>query len=236
MQIVINHLTRMGVGRICVAGVDPSTEKHVRPILPDGLSSNLLERNKGPFDIGNIVDLGKTTACPTKPKVEDHEFVEKQASKVRVAKSDGFWKLLTALSDDDWTEIFGNKLVLSRNEDKAYLPAGTGKASLGCLIPIGKPEIYVNYFDKLRIRVNANFGGQARQFDLSLTDIRFYEDNHTTPDGSVVAAINKQLKSEEVVLGVGVGYKMNATEYYPEGHWLQVNAVHLSGKPVWQLG
>lgn len=49
MEIVINHLTRMGPGRICVAGIDIATKKHVRPIPIEGtVSTAALERNGGP--------------------------------------------------------------------------------------------------------------------------------------------------------------------------------------------
>ena len=46
MKIVVNHLTRMQLGRICVAGVDMATGKHVRPLLRDvRLSTQRLARN-----------------------------------------------------------------------------------------------------------------------------------------------------------------------------------------------
>ena len=33
MKIVVNHLTRMQPGYICVAGLDFQTNAHVRPVL-----------------------------------------------------------------------------------------------------------------------------------------------------------------------------------------------------------
>jgi len=46
MKIVVNHLTRMKKGYICVAGVMSGTTTHVRPVLKTQLSIDLLNRNK----------------------------------------------------------------------------------------------------------------------------------------------------------------------------------------------
>src|SRR5918999_4021239 len=75
LQILVNHLTRMQPGYVCVAGVDIHTLEHVRPVLRYGrLTTNLLRRNGGPLDIGSVVDLGAPTCVGRAPEVEDHYF------------------------------------------------------------------------------------------------------------------------------------------------------------------
>jgi hypothetical protein len=52
MQIVINHLTRMQRGFMCVAGVDLATGRHVRPVL----ASQLLHPTRSPFQDCHIAN------------------------------------------------------------------------------------------------------------------------------------------------------------------------------------
>ena len=79
MKIVITHLTRMQKGFICVAGVDLATGQHVRPVLRSQMRKELLARYGGPFDIGNIVELGWTKWIGTRPAMEDYLFHRTEA-------------------------------------------------------------------------------------------------------------------------------------------------------------
>ena len=56
MRIIVNHLTRMQPGYICVAGVDVSSGQHVRPVLRGRLTTDLLTLDGGPFDIASLVE------------------------------------------------------------------------------------------------------------------------------------------------------------------------------------
>ena len=57
MRIVVNHLTRMQPGYICVAGIDVQDNEHIRPVLGrEQLTVGLLARNGGAFDMGRLVD------------------------------------------------------------------------------------------------------------------------------------------------------------------------------------
>jgi hypothetical protein len=61
MRIVLNHLTRMEAPRICIAGIDPRANQHVRPITghSNPLTRDLLAREGGPFAIGTLVELSE---------------------------------------------------------------------------------------------------------------------------------------------------------------------------------
>lgn len=74
MRIIVNHLTRMQPGYICVAGVDVSNGHHVRPVLRGRLTTDLLASKGGPFDMAALVDLGTVECCGHAPEIEDHYF------------------------------------------------------------------------------------------------------------------------------------------------------------------
>ena len=75
MRILVDHLTRMQAGYFCVAGVDVSTLRHVRPVLRrDRLTIDLLRPHGGPFDVGAVVYLGSTTDVGHPPELEDRRF------------------------------------------------------------------------------------------------------------------------------------------------------------------
>ena len=58
MQLVVSHVTRMQPGYICVAGVEITRGKRVRPVTYGRLPTSLLAREGGPFDMAALVELG----------------------------------------------------------------------------------------------------------------------------------------------------------------------------------
>ena len=82
MKIVINHLTRMQKGCICVAGIDLATGQHVRPLLRSALRKDICARYGGPFDIGRLVDLGWTRYIGTRPETEDYLFHQSEVRSI----------------------------------------------------------------------------------------------------------------------------------------------------------
>jgi hypothetical protein len=233
-KIVVEQITRTKSGRVSVAGIDLANQKHVRPVLPYGMSAVVLQSNGGPFDIGNVVDLGESMPDPQKPKVEDHLFQISQTSKMRQADARGFWDLLASVSRRDLATIFGDELVVTET-DKAFLPAFAGHASLGCLIPLTRPECFVDAWGMLRIAFVTRLRGKEVRLRLSLSDIRFFNDDNA-PVEEVIDYVNARMNIEYVILGLGVSPSQNASPCYPHIHWLTVNAVHLSGNPIWQHG
>jgi hypothetical protein len=233
--MVVNHLARLRAGRICVAGIDLYTGKHVRAILADGQESTFLRRNGGPFDIGNVVDLGSALPSPKVPKVEDHFFHGCHARYVRTAHPNGFWDLLKAVSKRDLAKIFGDQIVLTMTE-KGFLHARTGDGSIGCVIPYSRPECYIDTWGKLRMSLVVLVNNTQTPLKLSLSDIRFYKDDQKTPNQEVIDMINARMNVEDIILGVGVDHIRLASAHYPQINWIQVTAVHLSGDPTWQVG
>src|SRR5581483_288838 len=97
LEIIVNHLTRMKPGYICVAGIEPDTGKHIRPVLRyERLDKGMLAASGGPFDIASVVELGSIAAPPrgAAPHVEDLVFVRESARGVRRLTPEAFWHLL----------------------------------------------------------------------------------------------------------------------------------------------
>ena len=141
MQIIINHLTRMGPPRICVAGVDASTLKHVRPTTPpsDLITRELLVANGGPFAIGALVDLGETRPQPNAPEVEDHGFTTAQAAHVEQLTGEEYASVLEEISSDTLEGAMGPELKPMSNR-KWAVTTGAGTRSLAVLTPQGRPS------------------------------------------------------------------------------------------------
>lgn len=231
MLIVVNHLTRMKPGYFCAAGINKSTDKHIRPIIRfANLSVNLLAQNGGPFDMASLVDLGEVSFAGSAPEMEDHHFYPKYTRLVRHINPDEFWKLISRHSKQSLKNIFGPEL--KQRGKSCVVECGSGAASLGCLSPPTRPRLYINNLGKIRITLNDG----TFQVDLSITDLRLYEVDNTTPDKKLVYRTAKQIQGgEKVILGMGLTRPWRKEGDADEWHWLQVNNIHLEGNPAWRI-
>jgi hypothetical protein len=237
MEIVVNHLTRMRQGYVCIAGVDIKTYRHIRPILPGtSLGTDLLARNGGPFDMAVVVDLGKVRPNPQRPEIEDHIFSPSSVRKMDTLSEKQFWRLLNEMAKRKLSDIFGKSLEM-RGPKSCAVDVGKGEASLGCFLPHPQPKLYVQSRegkpDQIRIQVNDG----CFDLDLGVTDIRMYGEDHVVPDKNVLRDVGGRLrKGEDVILSVGLTRPFSTLSGYPQVHWLQVNNIHLISDPTWQLG
>lgn len=236
MRILINHLTRMHGGHICLAGVDLETRQHVRPILAnDPLPFYMLARYGGPFEMARIVDLGSPRHTPFSPHVEDHVFVPARAKIERPAAADEFWRLLEEVQCASLGEIFGTALQ-ETGQGRWSTALGQGTRSLGILRPAVSPELYVTSGrDGQRVRMRLTVG--RIRADLGVTDIRLFGDDHATPElARIRATAQRMADSQGVLLGVGLTRKFRSSPQHEYRHWLQVNNIHLKDNPAWVLG
>jgi len=75
------------------------------------------------------------------------------------------------------------------------------------------------------------------QVDARVTDIRLYQDDHTTPDQEKVEKAGEQIRvSEHVILSIGFTRAFAGSPDLEPIHWLQVNNIHCEENPTWQLG
>lgn len=229
MEIAVNHLTRMQPGYICVAGIDTQTGQHVRPVIYGRLSAALLARYGGPFALGAVVALGSVHAEGHPPEVEDRRFEPKRARRLRTLDGAAFWRLLGDAAQPSLAAIFGPELrAVGR---ASALPAGRGVASLGCLIPAAPPQLALDPTGKLRCTIEDG----ALTTNVSVTDLRLYEDDFTTPRRETVERVAARLAAGvPAILSVGLTRAFQKPEGGEPLHWLQVNNLYLEDEPLWQ--
>jgi hypothetical protein len=222
MQIIVNHLTRMQPGFFCAAGIDPATNRHVRPMLRERLKVELLAINGGPFSLAALIDLGQVKYCGEPPEVEDYYFNLQNVQRVDVFRYEEFWKRLQLVARRNIVEIFGPAIKPFRRT--CVVDIRTGNASLGCLIPAVPPRLFLDSYGRLWAAV----ADEHLDLELSVTDIRLCEADHKTPKEGVIQRINKRIQDDgPVVLSVGLPRAFRPTDDSVAQHWLQVNNIHL---------
>ncbi len=237
MRIVVNHLTRMHGGRICIAGIDVDTGRHVRPVLREKIIPfYALSRYGGPFEMARLVELGKPRPTPEAPHFEDHVFVESRAKPLRTASPDEFWSLLHELSSNRLRQIFGDALQKVGSRRYGTQP-GQGIASLGCLRPSRLPELFLQKGRDGRQRVRMKITDGPIEAEVGVTDLRLFKDDHATPDPARISSARQRIEqSEGIVLGVGLTRQYSPSDDVPPVHYLQVTNIHLHEDPTWPLG
>jgi hypothetical protein len=230
LRIVVNHLTRMQPGYICVAGINVQDNEHIRPVLGRArLTVDLLARNGGAFDVGRLVELGPAQASGTAPETEDHTFDPGRLVSVKELSPGSFWKLLTVVARGTLADIFGEDLKTQRNG--CAVDEGEGNASLGCLHTATSPSITINRWGKIRAQV----ADGTFDVDLSITDLRLYAEDQKTPRAKVVADMQRRIKrGVGVILSVGLARAFQVSGDTARRHWLQVNNLHLEDDPAWK--
>jgi hypothetical protein len=230
VRIVVNHLTRMQRGYICVAGINPDTGHHVRPIPEnDRPRRTQLVRHGGPFDIASVVDLGRASYVGHAPEMEDYRFNPRKARRVGTVAPQEFWELLKRVSRQSLAAIFGDDLM--QRGGSCTLDVGMGRASLGCLLPSQRPVLHLTDHGKIRLHLTDG----AYTVWLSVTDLRLYGDDQVTPRRHLVGQIAARIaRGAGVIVAVGLSRPWQKLDDTVERHWLQVNNIHLEDNPAWQ--
>jgi hypothetical protein len=230
VKLVVNHLTRMQPGYICVAGIDLQSNTHVRPVLAGGrLTTAFLKRHGGPFDIGVVVDLGATRRQGSPPEVEDHLFDATSASMVKELAPDRFWKVLKGVAQTNLAAVFGPDLQAQGRG--CAVDVGAGTASLGCLVPHPAPRVEIDRYDKVRMHLT---DGTFTAY-LSVTDLRLFQQDQKTPRAKSVQDVQRRIDSGvSVIVSIGLARAWQKPGDTARRHWLQVNNIHLEDDPACQ--
>jgi hypothetical protein len=225
MYVVVSHLTRMKPGYFCVAGIDPNTGRHIRPTLGTRLETRLLRQNGGVFEIGALVDLGKTITDGKAPELEDHLFHESNLRFDRNMKPDEFWKIISDSSTANLKGVFGTALEVRGRGCAVAL--NSGSASLGCLSR-GAVELDIDRWDKVKLQIQ---DGEFSPY-LSVTDIRMYKSDQKSPRHTALSRLMKRLTKEKVMICVGLARAWQQPGDTESRHWLQVNNLHFESDPL----
>jgi len=232
MRIVVNHLTRMSPGFICIVGIGVATNRHIRPVCSRArLPLRWAASHGGVFGIGNIVDLGPVRDRGARPEVEDREFREQHLRCVERLPPDAFWSVLDDHHDTRLQRIFGPELTLIGHS--CTTERGTGEASLGVIIPDRIERLYAGGRGGVRLACDI---GRA-QLDLAVTDLRFYAMDDSTATWTInrnrLASVAYALETGvPVILSVGLTRAFKRDGNDTARHWLQVNNIHLANDPL----
>jgi hypothetical protein len=229
MRIVVNHLTRMDAPRICIAGIDPTTGRHIRPITEreHPLTRRLLTAHGGPFDLGALVEIGDASPYPKRPETEDHLFRPAGVEVVGRLSPKRYLELIREHAANRLQTIFGDDLL--RHEWGYAIEAGRGTASLGILRVRRKPDIEIDRYGKLRLRLN----DYDKPAFLSVTDLRLVQSDHKTVKAVDVAELRTRMRrGVEVLLMLGLARAFRRSGDDRERHWLQVNGICMADRPL----
>jgi hypothetical protein len=230
MRIVVNHVTRMSAPRICIAGIDGETLEHVRPTTPqtDLITRELLRERGGPFGMGAVVDIGPVVPDPSPPETEDHQFRTTSARHIKDLTADEFIELVEKVSAPDLESAFGP--TLARIGWKYAVESGRGDCSLAVVRSRKRPVLEVDdRFGKLQLQ----FNDVDPPTYLSVTDVRFFEEDHETIKKSVVTDVNRRLRrGVDVFLMLGLARAYQAPKDDRMRHWLQLNGLCLTDNPA----
>jgi len=228
MEIVVNHLTRMQTGYICVAGLSTRTSKCIRPCLPNSrLTEAMWSRNGGIFDLGAVVELGSVRNESTAPETEDRIFREDNLNFVEEMDPSDFWDLMYEQAETSFESIFGTEL---RRVWRGYaINEGSGDSSLGCFIPEETPTLFVDRYGKVKLSVqNGDF-----QALMSVADRRLYDDARQSRALVVSRLASRIRRGEQTILSVGLARAYQVPNDDRRRHWMQVNNIHLEDEPLW---
>ncbi len=232
MRIVVNHVTRMQPGFVCIAGIDLATGRHVRPDLPGRVRINTLGPNGGPFDMAVEVELGRVKPKPSPPEVEDCLVALSALRQVRDLPAAEFWRLLKSVARPRLAEIFGAGFC--KHGTTWIIEPGKGEASLGCLVPQAPPLLEVcveDYQGQPKQRIRCHVRDRDGECFPPVTDLRLYHADQKTARLEVIADLNRRMKAGAMsILSVGVTRALAQDK-----HWFQVNNLHMSDDPVWRL-
>jgi hypothetical protein len=228
MHVVITHLTRMKPGFICVAGIDPQTNRQIRPVLGRCFTRDYLRHNGGPFEIGAEVDLGPTIYVGRAPAIEDHQISPANLRYLRRLKRDEFWSLLRQTSQPDLLSIFGPELQHQPRDHSATTAENHGTATLGHLRSQRRPTLMTNFLGRPRVTLLE----QSTESTISLTDFRFCRSDHRTPRLRLLESVKARLRTTPFILAVGLTRPYQKSPKDPVRHWLQLNNIHLQDDPL----
>lgn len=240
MKVTITHLTKMGPGFVCVAGVEQGTTRHIRPVTNRQLRLEHIDSHGGVFGLGAIVDLDRVRSSASPPEIEDRSFLEHRLSRSGTAGPAAFQSLLETVCQTRLQRIFGRDLA--RVGTSCALPKSTGDASLGVLRLPGIEDLVVEQRESARgsyetLRIALTVG--QYQFRFPVTDLRFARlDNAGLSweiDRAVVDDVRRRLREQrDVLLSVGLSRPFQRSASDHPRHWVQVNNVHLADDPLWR--
>ena len=233
MQVLITEVTRMERGYICVAGINRGTGSRVRPVLSGGARIPLtwVSSLGGLIDNKRVLEIGDGPRVGKSPEVEDVLTSSTQLRLVTRLSDEEFLTALRGTSHLDARSAFGPELKQHVNGHNYVSAEGTGTLSLAIQAnPRDTVEVFLTNFGRIRARWRDGM-------ELSVTDLRLYQPDGSTPNEERVATLSKALKDGPGFVAFGLTRAMSLPRSGDPStyHWLQVNAIHVPVSLQWSL-
>jgi hypothetical protein len=220
-DILITEITRMSNGKVCVAGIDLSTGRTVRPLQRNGHN---WEEDKwvgaGKLCVGNLVQVETIPHQPSDyPHASEDIWISRVVSSTKRPAGELYFYCKEG-ADPDLQTLFANHLT----GDK-YIVAKSKCRSLGCLmVPAGKTRAEAS-FGKVRVIFDDRFN---HRHYLTITEL----ETHKCGDADTgAAALQARLRSASglVALRLGLARAWSGAdqEYEPPRCYLQLNGIIL---------
>jgi hypothetical protein len=216
--------------RICIAGIEPDSRTHLRPTTgpDDPLTRKLLADTGGPFELGAVVELGATTPQPSAPEVEDHRFEPAGVRRIGRLKPDKYLGLLDEVAQESLHDAFGPELK-RRGSYKFATDHGCGECSLVCLRLEGRTSLGISSRGTLQF----GFLVAGESAYAPVTDLRFFEDDHSTIRRDRVSDVAARLRRGVRAWAMfGLSRPWAPTRAQEQCHWLQLNGICLEDDPL----
>jgi len=187
----------------------------------------LLREHGGPLALGALIELGDTTPAPEPPETEDCLFRPEEMQVVGRLSPNRYLELLRQHAQHRLQTIFGDELA--RHARSYAVEKGAGTVSLGILRPRRAPDLKVDRFGKLRLRLK----DVSPPASLPVTDVRFVEADHRTIRSDVVDDVNARMqRGVQVLLMLGLARAFQRSDEDSARHWLQVNGICMADRPL----
>lgn len=229
MDVLITDLTRMYDGHVCVAGIDLSNGRRVRPVTRRGrLEAGMLSTRGGVMNIRHVVDIGRTRRCGSPPEVEDVLFDPRAAKLKRVMAPAEFFATLQKHCVKG-LEAIGPGLQREGNSLVTAERAGACSLVLTAASEPARVHVTTTRSERGEMERKLRFS-LADGVNVSITDARLYKADLLTPDAERVEWLQSKLAaSPQVLLSFGLGRPYN------KRHYLQLNNLHLGNAAEWQV-
>ncbi|MCZ7583544.1 MAG: hypothetical protein M5R36_09535 [Deltaproteobacteria bacterium] len=141
-----------------------------------------------------------------------------------------FWEHLNRQASRVF-EIFGNSLI-HLGGGRYGCPENDGDASLGVIASSVRPILRLSRKPDGRNSVRMIWNDGDHGFNLSVTDVRLYNDEGEAVDRRTIDRVNTRFAEEPFLLSIGLTRAFKPEKFERAHHWLQVNNVHFKNSPI----
>lgn len=226
-SIVITDLTRMGDGRVCVAGYDEQGQC-IRPVLPyRGIQESSLYVHGHPIIFPfAVVEYELTQPDPQPPHTEDYHYNPLSVKLIESKTETQRREVLELSLFQSVSRIFEQPILTDPGH---YVMDGHGPRSLGTILPKQVIQVIFEPLAESKWDYRLKFtDGENATYRLAITDLawRYFCDdqrNKGTSPTNIISTLTHSLQSNTVYLRIGLARHWPK---FPDRCFLQITGVY----------